>query len=76
VTEPTPSIKMLRTIEWEHGQTRAIFYAGEVLSPTDQRAAGGFAHVALSEGWAELFTIGPALNRAAAPPRTKAKGKR
>lgn len=76
MTEPTPTIKMLRTIEWEHGTTRAVFQTGEVLTPTDQRAVGGFAHVALSQGWAELFTLGPTLNRAAKPPSIKAKGKR
>ena len=69
--EPAPTLKMLRTIEWEHGTARVVFHAGEVITPSDHRLLGGFAHVALSQGWAELFTLGPTLNRAINPPRRK-----
>ena len=53
ITEPT--LKMLRTINWEHGAAIVTFHAGEVLRAEDQRLVGGFAHVALINGWAEAL---------------------
>jgi hypothetical protein len=53
ITEPT--LKMLRTINWEHGSAIVTFHAGEVLRAEDQRLVGGFAHVALTNGWAEAL---------------------
>jgi hypothetical protein len=64
ITEPT--LRMLRTVNWEHGTAIVTFHAGEVLRPADQRLVGGFAHVALTNGWAESLEA-RSHNRASAP---------
>ena len=64
ITEPT--LRMLRTINWEHGSAIVTFHAGEVLRPVDQRLVGEFAHVALTNGWAEALDA-RTHNRASEP---------
>jgi hypothetical protein len=66
-----PAIKMLRTINWEHGSAIVTFYQGEVVRGEDQRLMGGFTHVALSNGWAEVLPA-PTLTRAHAGARKRA----
>jgi len=65
-----PAIKMLRTVNWDHGSAIVTFHAGEVLRGEDQRLAGGFTHVAVANGWAEVLDA-PALTRAHATPRKR-----
>jgi hypothetical protein len=64
ITEPT--LRMLRTVNWEHGSAIVTFHAGEILRPADQRLVGGFAHVALTNGWAEQLEA-RTHNRASEP---------
>jgi hypothetical protein len=61
---------MLRTVNWDHGSAIVTFHAGEVLRGEDQRLAGGFTHVAVANGWAEVLDA-PALTRAHATPRKR-----
>jgi hypothetical protein len=66
------TVRMLNEITWEYGGNVTTFYRGQIVSSIDPRAAGGFTHVALDEGWAEQFNVGPTLNRA----KPGRKGKR
>ena len=65
-----PGIKMLRTVNWDHGSAIVTFHAGEVLRGEDQRLAGGFTHVAVANGWAEVLDA-PTLTRAHAGARKR-----
>jgi hypothetical protein len=53
-----------------------VFYPGQIVASNDPRAAGGFTHVAVEQGWAEEFTVGPTKTRAKPTATRKKKVKR
>ena len=70
------TVKMVDEIEWSWGANTSVFYPGQLVASNDPRAAGGFTHVALEQGWAEPFEVGPTHTRAKTGKSTKAKAKR
>jgi hypothetical protein len=70
------TVRMVDEIEWSYGVNTTVFYPGQIVASNDPRAAGGFTHVAVEQGWAEEFTVGPTKTRAKTTATRKKKVKR